>query len=132
MILGIGNDLCLVERIRRSLTRFGDAYIEHLFSLEERRICEATSDPARYFARGFCGKEACSKALGTGMANGVGWRDIEVLQTNQKATLRLSSGALDHLRDRMPSGFEPKFHITCSDDHRVAQAVVIIFADPGI
>ena len=132
MILGIGNDLCFVERIRRSLSRFGDAYIEHLFSPEERQICEATSDPARYFARGFCGKEAYSKALGTGMTSGVGWRDIEVLQTNPKATLRLSDGALDHLRDLMPIGFAPTFHIACSDDHRVAQAVVIISAVPSI
>ncbi|MER9176580.1 holo-ACP synthase [Mesorhizobium sp. M0955] len=132
MILGIGNDLCSIDRIRRSLNRFGDAYLERIFTSDERRICAAASDPARYFARCFCGKEAGAKAIGTGMADGVGWRDIEVLQFDPKATLGLTKGALDRLQKLMPIGFVPTFHITCSDDRHVAQAFVIISAVPRI
>src|SRR5439155_11807564 len=116
MILGIGSDLCLVDRIRVSLKRFGDAYVEHLFSPEERRLCEAVPDPSLLYARCFCGKEACTKALGMGMSEGLGWRDIEVLQIGSVATLRLSDGALDRLTQILPVGLRPVLHVTCSGD----------------
>lgn len=130
MILGIGSDLCLIDRIRRSLNRFGATYVDYLFTADERRTCEIAPDPARYFARGFCGKEACAKALGMGMVAGIGWRDIEVLQTRPTVTLRLSNGALDRLGQILPGGFRHTFDITCSDDRQIAQAFVIISAVP--
>ena len=79
MILGIGCDLCYVDRIRRSVTQFGDAYLDHLFSADERVLCKAVSDPVLLFARAFCGKEACAKALGTGFRQGVFFRDMGVV-----------------------------------------------------
>jgi holo-[acyl-carrier protein] synthase len=128
MILGIGGDLCHVNRIRHSLTQFGDAYVDHLFSVDERVLCEAAPDPVLLFARGFCGKEACAKALATGMSDGVGWRDIEVLQSGHATSLRLSNGALERLIHLAPVGFSPVLHITCSGDKQIAQAVVVISA----
>jgi holo-[acyl-carrier protein] synthase len=128
MILGIGSDLCYVDRIRRSLTRFGDAYIDSLFSVDERALCEAVPDPVLLFARGFCGKEACAKALATGMGNDVGWRDIEVLQTGPATSLRLSNGALKRLVHITPAVHNPVLHITCCGDRQIAQAFVVISA----
>jgi holo-[acyl-carrier protein] synthase len=128
MILGIGCDLCYVDRIRRSVTQFGDAYLDHLFSVDERVLCKAVSDPVLLFARAFCGKEACAKALAVGMSEGVGWRDIEVLQIGHATSLRLSNGALERLVHLAPVGFSPVLHITCSGDKQIAQAVVIISA----
>jgi holo-[acyl-carrier protein] synthase len=128
MILGIGADLCDVDRIRRSLTRFRDAYIDEVFSVDERALCEAVPDPALLFARAFSGKEACAKALGTGMSDGIGWRDIEVLQSGPVSSLRLSGGALERLKDMIPVGHSSVLHVTCSGDQGMAQALVIISA----
>lgn len=126
MILGIGADLCRVDRIRRSLASFGDNYINELFSGAERALCEVISDPALLFARAFCGKEACVKALGTGMSSEIGWRDIEVLQSGSVASLRLSEGALKRLVQLTPAGHSAALHISCSDDRQIAQAFVVI------
>jgi holo-[acyl-carrier protein] synthase len=128
MILGIGSDLCYVDRIRRSLTQFGDAYLDQLFSVDERLLCEVGPDPVLLFARGFCGKEACAKALATGMSDGVKWRDIEVLQSRPSTSLRLSNSALERLVRLTPAGYNPMLHITCSGDKQIAQAVVVISA----
>jgi holo-[acyl-carrier protein] synthase len=128
MILGIGSDLCHVDRIRRSLKGLGDAYVDEVFSMDERALCEAVPDPALRFARAFCGKEACAKALGMGMSGGVGWRDIEVLQCGSVASLRLSDGALERLVHLTPAGHRAALHISCSGDKRIAQAFVVISA----
>jgi holo-[acyl-carrier protein] synthase len=128
MILGIGSDLCLVDRIRRSLTQFGDSYVDHLFSVDERALCEKVVDPVLLFARGFCGKEACAKALATGMSDGVAWRDIEVLQIGPTTSLRLANAALERLLRLTPAGHSPVLHITCSGDKQIAQAIVVISA----
>jgi holo-[acyl-carrier protein] synthase len=128
MILGVGADLCHVERIRRSLLRFGDAWIDHLFSQEERRLCAANADPGLLYARGFCGKEACAKALATGLADGVDWRDIEVLQSPTDTRLRLTGAALDRLTSMTPQHHRANLIITCSGDRRLAQAFVLAFA----
>jgi holo-[acyl-carrier protein] synthase len=128
MIIGIGADLCHIERIRRSLRRFGDAYLEQLFTKHERALLGSGVDLAAFYARAFCGKEACAKALGTGLANGVDWRDIEVLQTHEGATLRLSDGALDCLRQLTPTGSRAVLHVTCASDQKIAQAFVVISA----
>lgn len=124
VILGIGVDLCQVERIRRSLDRFGDAWINRVFTSDERYLCDKAYDPVLLFARGFCGKEACAKALGTGVGSMIGWRDIEVLQSKLDTTMRLCGGALSRLHDLTPVGFEAKVHISCSGDRRLMQAIV--------
>ena len=128
MILGIGCDLCHVDRIRRSLKRFGNDWIDELFTLDERTICQNGRDPALLFARAFCGKEACSKALATGINEDIGWRDIEVLQTGNHASLRLLDGALMRLSSLTPINCRAALHLTCSGDQNFAQALVIISA----
>jgi len=128
MIIGIGADLCYIERIRRSLRRLGDAYLDELFTKDERQARGSVTDPAAFYTRAFCGKEACAKALGTGFTNGVGWRDIEILQTQSGTTLRLSDGALERLRQLTPIGCRSSLHITCASNPMIAQVSVIISA----
>lgn len=130
MILGVGADLCQVERIRRSLKGLGDDWINELFTAEERRLCELGADRAQLFARAFCGKEACLKALGTGRTADVGWHDIEILQSKTSVTLRLSAGALQELQHITPAGLSTIMHITCSGDAALAVAIVTISAVP--
>lgn len=131
MILGIGADICYVERIRRSLNRFGDAWIDHLFSANERKLCTTAADPAVLFAQGFCSKEACAKALGTGLAIGVDWRDIEVLQSGSGASLQLRDEALDVLVRMTRDGYEARLYVTCFGDKWLAQSLVVISAVPN-
>jgi holo-[acyl-carrier protein] synthase len=111
MIVGIGGDLCHVDRIRRSLKRFGDAWLDELFSLDERVNCKQGRDPALLFARAFCGKEACSKALGTGINEDIGWRDIEISQMGTKASIRLFNGALARLSSLTPVNCSAVLHL---------------------
>jgi holo-[acyl-carrier protein] synthase len=128
MILGVGIDLCQVDRIRRSLAHLGDNWISELFSPEERKLCRRGTNHVLLFARAFCGKEACFKALGTGRTADIGWLDIEVLQSGPVASLRLSGGALQELKKIVPAGYGPALHITCSGGADLAQAVVTISA----
>jgi holo-[acyl-carrier protein] synthase len=130
MILGVGVDLCQVERIRRSLKGLGDDWTNELFTVEERKLCQLGADHALLFARAFCGKEACFKALGTGRTADVGWHDIEVLQSGPSASLRLSGGALQELQGITPAGYAPVLHVTCSGGAGLAQAVVTISGVP--
>ncbi len=128
MILGVGVDLCHVERIRRSLKGLGDDWINELFTAEERRLCQLGADDALLFARAFCGKEACFKALGR--TADVGWRDIEILQSGLSTSVRLSGGALQQLREITPTGHVSVLHIACADAAELAQAIVMISAIP--
>jgi holo-[acyl-carrier protein] synthase len=130
MILGIGVDLCQVERIRRSLKGLGEAWIDELFTAEERRLCQLGADHALLFARAFCGKEACFKALGTGNTAEVGWRDIEILQSGASATAQLSGGALQRLQEITPPGHGAVVYVACAGGAGLAQAIVTISAVP--
>lgn len=130
MILGVGVDLCQVERIRRSLKGLGDDWIGELFTEEERRLCQLGADHALLFARAFCGKEACFKALGIGITADVGWHDIEILQSGSLASARLLGGALERLREITPMGHAPVVHVACAGGAELAQAVVTISAVP--
>ena len=130
MILGVGIDLCQVERIRRSLKQLGDHWINELFTAEERKLCRLGADHALLFARALCGKEACFKALGTGRTVDVGWHDIEILQSGRLASARLSGGALQRLQEITPLGHAPVLHIACAGGTELAQAVVTISAVP--
>ena len=136
MILGLGNDLCDIRRIEQSLDRFGDRFIERVFTEGERLAVETRSstDAARAaaYAKRFAAKEACSKALGTGMRDGVAWRCMEVSALpSGKPVLTLSGGALVQAESLMPNGHQPRMHLTLTDDYPWAQAVVILEALPN-
>jgi holo-[acyl-carrier protein] synthase len=131
MILGIGSDLCDIRRIERSLERFGDRFTHRVFTEGERKRSDRRAARAPSYARRFAAKEACAKALGTGMRAGVFWRDMEVVNLSSgKPTLRLRGGALDHLRSMTPEGYDAVVHVSLTDDPPVAQAFVIIEGRP--
>lgn len=132
MILGVGVDLCHVERIRRSLKGLGDDWIDELFTNEERRLCQLGADQALLFARIFCGKEACFKALGTGRTAEIDWCNIEILQSGAVATVRLSGGALQRLDEMTPSGHGSAVHVACAGGTGLAHAIVTISAVPKL
>jgi holo-[acyl-carrier protein] synthase len=131
MILGIGSDLCDIRRIERSLERFGDRFTHRVFTEGERRRSDRRAARAGSYARRFAAKEACAKALGTGMRGGVFWRDMEVVNLpSGRPTLRLGGGALERLRAMLPDGHEAVLHVSLTDDPPVAQAFVVIEARP--
>jgi holo-[acyl-carrier protein] synthase len=130
MILGVGIDLCQVERIRRSLKGLGDDWIDELFTADERKLCQLGADHALLFARAFCGKEACFKALGTGRTADVGWRDIEILQSRSLASARQSGGALQRLQEITPARRAAVVHVACAGGAELAQAIFTISAVP--
>src|SRR4028119_755474 len=112
MILGIGSDLCDIRRIQRSLDRFGDRFTNRIFTDGERARSDRRAARAPSYARRFAAKEACSKALGTGMRAGVFWRDMEVVNLpSGRPTMRLSGGALERLRALTPEGHEAVIHV---------------------
>jgi holo-[acyl-carrier protein] synthase len=131
MILGIGSDLCDIPRIERSLLRFGERFTHRLFTPGERDKSDRRAARAASYARRFAAKEACSKALGTGMREGVFWRDMEVVNMpTGRPTLRLTGGALERLRQLTPAGHDAVVHVSLTDDPPLAQAFVVIEARP--
>ena len=131
MILGIGSDLCDIRRIERSLERFGDRFTHRVFTEGERARSDRRAARAPSYARRFAAKEACAKALGTGLSHGVFWRDMGVVNLpSGKPILRLTGGALAKLGAMMTEGHEAVLHVSLSDDPPVAQAFVVIEARP--
>jgi holo-[acyl-carrier protein] synthase len=131
MILGIGSDLCDIRRIERSLDRFGDRFTNRIFTEGERARSDRRAARAPSYARRFAAKEACSKALGTGMRAGVFWRDMEVVNLpSGRPTMRLTGGALMRLKEMTPAGCEAVVHVSLTDDPPLAQAFVVIEARP--
>ena len=131
MILGIGSDLCDIRRIERSLGRFGDRFTHRILTHSERLKWDRRAARAPSYARRFAAKEACAKALGTGLSHGVFWRDMEVVNLpGGQPTLQLTGGALARLKAMMPDGHAPKVHVSLTDDPPLAQAFVIIEAVP--
>lgn len=132
MILGIGNDIVDMLRIERTIQRFGHRFIERLFTTGERDFCQSKPTHGRRlesYACRFAAKEACAKALGSGIAQGVYWRDIEVVrQRPGPPTLRLHGGAYQRLLSITPSGYRSMTHISLSGEKNLAQAWVIIDA----
>ena len=132
MILGIGSDLCDIRRIEASLARFGERFTHRVFTEGERAKCDARAARAPSYARRFAAKEACAKALGTGIARGVFWRDMEVVNLpGGKPTLRLSGGAAEQLSRMLPEGQEARIHVSLTDDPPLAQAFVVIESVPS-
>jgi len=130
VILGIGSDLADIRRIEKSLQRFGDRFTQRLFTDVERRRSERKPDRAASYAKRFAAKEACAKALGTGVPRrGVHWRDMGVVnQPSGKPTLVLTGGAAARLAALLPPGFEAVIHLSLTDEHPYAQAFVVIEA----
>jgi holo-[acyl-carrier protein] synthase len=131
MIIGLGSDLSDIRRIQASLDRFGRRFTERIFTDIERARSERKADAAASYAKRFAAKEACAKALGTGMRRGVFWRDMGVVNMRSgQPTLALTGGAAERLREMTPAGHRAVIHLTLTDDHPYAQAFVIIEALP--
>ena len=131
MILGIGSDLTDIRRIQASLDRFGDRFRNRCFTELERRRSEAKPDAAASYAKRFAAKEACAKALGTGLRRGVFWRDMGVVNLRSgQPTLALTGGAAARLAEMTPPGHTAVIHLSMTDDAPYAQAFVIIEAVP--
>ena len=132
MIIGLGSDLCNIERIQKSLDRFGDRFINRVFTDVERARAEKRPfTRAGTYAKRFAAKEAFSKAVGTGFRNGVFMRDIGVVnKSSGEPTLALTGGAKERLDAITPHGHAARIHLTMTDDHPFAMAVVIISAVP--
>lgn len=131
MILGIGTDLCNIERIEKTLERFGDRFRNRVFTDIEQAKAERRADTAGTYAKRWAAKEACSKALGTGLRMGIAWKDMSVtnLRTGQPV-MHVTGWAADRLAEMTPEGFEATIHVTLTDDHPWAQAIVVIEALP--
>ncbi len=131
MIIGLGSDLCDIRRIEETLTRFGERFTNRLFTDTERARSERKADRASSYAKRFAAKEACSKALGTGIRAGVFWRDMGVANLRSgQPTMILTGGAAERLARMVPAGMRPVVHLSLTDDHPYAQAFVIIEALP--
>lgn len=129
MILGIGNDLCDIRRVQETLDRFGERFTHRCFTEVERRKSDRVATRAASYAKRFAAKEACSKALGTGLHQGVAWRDMGVINLpSGQPTMNLTGGAKARLESMTPAGFEAFVHLTMTDDHPYAQAFVVLEA----
>ena len=127
-LIGLGSDLCNIERIASSIDRFGDRFINRIFTeTEKAKANRRELTRAATFAKRFAAKEACAKALGTGFRQGVFWRDMGVVNLpSGQPTLQLSGGAAARLAQITPSGHKAAIHLTMTDDHPWAQAIVLI------
>ena len=131
MILGIGNDLCDIRRIEKSLERFGERFIRRVFTEIEQKRSEGRATRASSYAKRFAAKEACSKALGTGFRRGVFMRDMGVVNLRSgKPSLALTGGALARLAEITPEGMAAQIDLSLTDEYPLAQAIVIISAVP--
>ena len=131
MILGIGTDLANIDRIAGVLGRHGDRFRNRVFTKVERAKAERRRDVAGTYAKRWAAKEACSKALGTGLRMGISWRDMAVsnLETGQPV-MQVTGWAAERLAAMTPPGHEAVIHVTLTDDHPWAQAFVVIEARP--
>jgi holo-[acyl-carrier protein] synthase len=131
MIIGIGSDLVDIERIRRTLERHGERFLSRIFTETERKRAERRANRVETYAKRFAAKEACAKALGTGLRQGVFWRDMGVVNLpSGRPTMRLTGGALRRLQDITPQGCEARIDVTITDEGPLAQAFVLISAVP--
>jgi holo-[acyl-carrier protein] synthase len=133
VIVGIGSDLCDIRRIEETLARFGDRFTQRIFTDLERARSDRRGARAASYAKRFAAKEACAKALGTGLRGGVFWKDMGVANLRSgQPTLKLTGGAAARLAAITPPGLEAAIHVSLTDDHPYAQAFVVIEAlSPG-
>ncbi len=131
MIIGLGNDIAEIARFEITLEKFGNRFTHRCFTDIERKKSDARQNRAASYAKRFAAKEACAKALGTGLSHGVFWRDMGVVNLRSgKPTMGLTGGARKILHHIVPEGHTPHIHLTITDDAGLAQAFVIIEALP--
>jgi holo-[acyl-carrier protein] synthase len=131
MILGIGSDLIDVRRIERTIARHGERFLDRIFTATERARAESRMQRAETYAKRFAAKEACAKALGTGLRAGVFWRDMGVVNLpSGRPTMQLTGGALARLEAMTPAGCMARIDLTITDEGPLAQALVVISAVP--
>jgi holo-[acyl-carrier protein] synthase len=131
VILGIGSDITDARRIAKVIERHGERFLDRIFTDIERTKAERRKNRVETYAKRFAAKEACAKALGTGIRHGVWWRDMGVVNLpSGRPTLRLTGGALKRLQALTPIGCEPQIDLSLSDEGPMAQAIVIITAVP--
>ena len=131
MIIGIGNDLIDIRRIERTLERFGDRFIQRIFTPLEQKKAERRRNRVETYAKRFAAKEACAKALGTGFRKRVFWRDLGVVNLpGGKPSMELTGGALKRLQELTPAGMKAQIDLTLTDEPPLGQAIVIISAVP--
>ena len=129
MIIGLGNDIIDIRRIEKTLERYGERFIARIFTDIERRKSEDRATRAASYAKRFAAKEACSKALGTGIRRGVWWRDMGVINLKGgKPSMLLTGGALERLHKLTPAGHVAQIDLSITDEWPLAQAFVIISA----
>ena len=130
VIIGLGSDIIDIRRIERTLDRFGDRFINRIFTSVEVAKSDNRISRSSSYAKRFAAKDACSKALGTGFRKGTYWRDIGVSNLPTGApTITLTGGALENLIKIIPQGMSPNINLTMTDDYPIAEAVVIISAN---
>ena len=131
MIIGLGSDIADVRRIAKTLERHGERFLTRIYTPAERAKAEQRANQAETYAKRFAAKEACSKALGTGMRAGVFWRDMGVVNLpSGRPTMKLTGGALKRLQAITPAGCEARIDVSLTDEGPTAQAIVIITAVP--
>ncbi|MDA0653816.1 MAG: holo-ACP synthase [Proteobacteria bacterium] len=131
MILGMGSDLIDIRRIERTLARFGGRFVGRIFTDLEQARSERRLDRAASYAKRFAAKEACAKALGTGLRRGVFWRDMGVVNLRSgRPTMQLSGGALARLSELVPDGMRARIDVTLTDEPPMAHAMVLITSEP--
>ena len=132
MIIGLGSDLIDIRRVENSINRFGDRFTHRVFTETERKKSDKRRNRAASYAKRFAANEACSKALGTGISRGVYWRDMGVVNDRSgKPSMLLTNQAAKRLAEMIPVGYQPHIHVTITDDYPLAQAFVIIEAQPA-
>lgn len=131
MIIGIGSDMVDIRRIEKVLDRFGDRFLRRVFTEAEQERAEARQDRAASYAKRFAAKEACAKALGTGIRDGVEWVDFGVVNmANGRPALTLTGKAMEILANLVPVGMVAQIDVTLADEHPIAHAMVVISALP--
>jgi holo-[acyl-carrier protein] synthase len=131
MILGVGTDLIDIRRIEKTIERYGDRFLDRIFTETERRRCDRRAHRTASYARRFAAKEAAAKALGTGFRRGVFWRDLGVINLpGGQPGMQFTGGALKRLEAITPTGMTAHLSVTITDEPPLAQAVVIITAEP--
>ncbi len=131
MILGIGSDLASIERIGRTIERFGARFLDRVYTDIEKATAERRAERIATYAKRWAAKEACSKALGTGLRMGIKWRDMGVVNLRSgQPTMVLTGWAAERMAAMTPAGHRPRVHVTLTDDHPWAMAVVVIEALP--
>ncbi|MCC6948328.1 MAG: holo-ACP synthase [Bradyrhizobiaceae bacterium] len=127
MIIGMGSDITDIRRIEKVIGRHGERFLERIFTDAERARAERRANRVATYAKRFAAKEACAKALGTGMRRGVWWRDMGVINLpSGRPTMELKGGALRRLEELTPAGYEARIDLTISDEWPLAQAIVVI------